>query len=82
VDLGKPVAFNHVKISEAYDRVQRFELQYADGTEWRTFVEGGKIGSDYSKEFRSVTAQKVRLNILDSTDGPTIWEFGLLATKK
>jgi len=82
VNLGKAVTFNQVKISEAYDRVQRFELQYADGTEWKTFVEGGKIGSDYSKEFRSITAQKVRLDILDSTNGPTIWDFGILATKK
>jgi len=31
VDLGKPTTFNHARISEEYDRVQEFELQYKDG---------------------------------------------------
>ncbi len=31
------------------------------------------------KKFNPVTAQKVRLNILEATEGPTIYEFGLLA---
>jgi len=82
VDLGKAMTFNRVRISEAYDRVQEFELQYNDSTQWKTFVTGTKIGSDYSRRFEPVTAQQVRLNILDSTDGPTIWEFQLLPPKK
>ena len=28
VDLGKTTTFNRVKITEAYDRVKKFELQY------------------------------------------------------
>jgi len=82
VDLGKPMTFNRVKISEAYDRVQKFELQYRDGNRWKTFVSGTKISSDYSKQFKPVTARYVRLNILKVTDGPTIWEFQLFAPKK
>ena len=34
------------------------------------------------KAFDPVTAQVVRLNILEATDGPTIWEFQLLASRR
>ncbi len=82
VDLGKPAAFRRVAISEAYDRVRKFELQYKDGETWKTFLEGTRIGEEYTKDFSPVTAQIVRLNILEATDGPTIWEFQLLAPKQ
>ncbi len=82
VDLGKPVTFNRVAISEEYGRVRRFELQYKDGETWKTFLLGARIGRDYSQTFEPKTAQYVRLNILDATDGPTIWEFHLLAPKR
>ena len=79
VDLGKPVTFNRVKISEAYERVRKFELQYRNSDQWRTFAIGTKIGPEYTKQCEPVTARYVRLNILNATEGPTIWEFQLLA---
>jgi alpha-L-fucosidase len=82
VDLGKPMTFNRVKISEAYDRVREFELQCRDGSRWKTFARGTKIGHDYSKQFGPINARYLRLNILGATDGPTIWEFQLFAPKK
>jgi alpha-L-fucosidase len=82
VDLGKAVTFDRVKISEEYDRVREFELQYRDGKTWKTFAKGTKIGSDYTKQFEPLTARQVRLNILDSAEGPTIWEFQLLPPGK
>ena len=82
VDLEKPMTLNRVKISEAYDRVRRFELQTKDGDAWRTFLQGNRIGGEYSEEFDPVTARFVRLNILEASDGPTIWEFQLLAPQK
>jgi len=82
VDLGKAATFNQVKIAEAYDRVREFELQYKNSTRWKTFARGTKIGADYSMTFEPITARHVRLNILNSADGPTIWEFQLLAPKK
>ncbi len=77
VDLGKPTAINRVEILEAYHRTRRFELQVKDGSEWRTCLRGTKIGERYSKQFSRVTARHVRLNILEATDVPTIWEFQL-----
>jgi len=82
VDLGKPVQFSHVAISEAYPRVQRFELQYKDGQTWKTCLRGNRIGEHYAKDFAPVTARHVRLNILDATEGPTLCEFQLTAPAK
>jgi len=82
VDLGKQIKFNQAKISEAFDRVREFELQYKDNDQWMTFARGKKIGPDYTTGFKPISAKEVRLNILDATDGPTIWEFQILAPMK
>jgi len=74
-DTGTKQAWLEVDLGKA-------ELQYKNRTQWKTFGRGTKIGADYSKTFEPVTARQVRLNILNSTDGPTIWEFQLLAPKK
>ena len=81
VDLGKPTTFNHAFISEEFDRVQQFELQYKEGGQWRTITEGTKIGRKLKLEFSPVTARYIRLNILKASDGPTIREFQLFAPK-
>ncbi len=82
MDLGKPTTFNRVKISEDYDRVREFELQYRNSKQWKTFARGTKLGLDYSQQIEPVTARYVRLNILKATEGPTIWELQLFAPKK
>jgi len=82
IDLAKPVTFDSVKIAEEYGRIKKFELQYKDGDTWKTFDRGAKIGSAYTKKFAPVTARRVRLNIVDSADGPTICKFQLFAPKK
>jgi alpha-L-fucosidase len=81
VDMGKPTTFNRAFISEEFDRVKEFELQYKEGEQWRTITEGTKIGKKLKLEFSPVTARHVRLNILKASDGPTIWEFQLFAPK-
>ncbi len=81
VDLGRPVRFDQAVIAEAYpERVQRFELQRLDGSDWKTFCTGTTLGELWSRRFAPVTAQRVRLNILDATDGPTLSEFSLFDT--
>ncbi|HON92351.1 MAG TPA: alpha-L-fucosidase [Sedimentisphaerales bacterium] len=81
VDLGRLATFNRVAIHEAYDRVRRFELQYKDRDGWKTFFWGTRIGEEYLQTFEPVTAQVIRLNILEADEGPTIFEFQLLAAK-
>jgi alpha-L-fucosidase len=79
VDLGRPVTFDHILVLEApWNRVRKFQLQYRDGDTWKTFHEGTTLG-DFSLRFEPVTAQYFRLNILEATDVPTIWEVHLYA---
>ena len=83
LDLGRPTTFAHAWISEAFpNRVQKFELQWLDGGEWKTISSGTTIGESWWKSFDPVTAQRVRLNILEATDGPTIWEFQLFEIRR
>ena len=78
VDLGSVKTFRQAVIYEAYPgRVQSFQLQWLDGAVWQTFWTGTTLGATWSQSFPPVTAQQIRLNILDATDGPTIWEFQL-----
>ena len=67
-----------MRIEEAVGgRVQKFEFQYREGSEWKTIFTGQKIGEWFQKKFEPVQAQEFRLNILDATDGPTIGEIEL-----
>jgi len=80
VDLGKPETFSRVVVDEWQDggkRIQSFELQYHDGDGWKTFCRGTTIGSEREYKFPGVTARRVRLNILDATEGPTLTEFSI-----
>ena len=83
VDLGKPTAIARAFVHEAYaNRVQEFELQCKDGDAWRTITRGTTLGERRALKFEPVTARIVRLNILEASEGPTIWEFQLFAPTK
>lgn len=75
VDLGRPCTIDRAWLSEAYDRIEEFELQADRNGRWETFARGGKIGSGLELKFAPVEVQRVRLNVLKAVDGPTIWEF-------
>jgi len=80
VDLGKPVKFSHAIIRQAYPelkRVRKFAIEYRHNDRWITCYKGGIMGETEDIRFKPVTARYVRLNILESTDGPTIKEFSL-----
>ncbi|MBI4559698.1 MAG: alpha-L-fucosidase [Candidatus Hydrogenedentes bacterium] len=78
IDLGEDMTFDHIAIDEAIEkRVQVFELQCRSNDAWRTFFKGTTIGRNWTQTFEPVTARHVRLNILDATEGPTMWEFHL-----
>ena len=81
LDLGKPVTFSRVAIHEwagGGKRIQKFDLKYKDGEEWKSVFAGSTIGPDFKKDFPAVTARLVRLDILNATDGPTIDEIEIL----
>ena len=79
LDLGQPTKVSTVMIDERYwNRVSKFEVEYKDGEEWKQIFAGENIGIDFTKDFPPVTAQYVRLHIIDNRHGgPTIWEFNV-----
>ena len=81
VDMGEAKTFNRVWISEAYDRVRKFELQVQKDGQWQTFYSGDSVGLDFHAAFEPVTGQHVRFNIIEAEDVPTIWEFQLFSPR-
>ena len=77
MDLGAEKTIGRVWISEGWGRIRRFELQVQEDGRWRTIHAGTTIGVDYSAKFKPVKSRHVRLNVLEASDVPTIWEMGL-----
>lgn len=78
VDLGQPRTFQRVVVKQAFpelERIQQFAIEYWDGGEWQACYHGDVMAATLDARFPPVTAQRVRLNITQSTDGPTLWEF-------
>lgn len=80
VDLGRARTFRRAIIKQAFPelhRIHRFTIEYLKGTEWTACYRGEDPGARLSIHFEPVTAQRVRLNLIDCQEGPTIWEFQL-----
>ena len=76
IDFGSPVTVNRAVVDEGdWDRVRRFELQYKSQNTWTTIATGTTLGPAKRLQFEPVEAQHFRLNILEATNVPTIWEF-------
>ena len=80
VDLGKPMTIGRAVIEQAFPelkRVRKFAIEYWQDGQWKPCYRGENLGALLDATFNPVTAQRVRLNITEATDGPTIWEFEL-----
>ena len=80
LDLGKPETFSRFLIHQAYpqyQRVRKFAIEYWQDDQWKVCYQGQNLGQVLSGKVPAITAQRVRLNITEATDGPTIWEFQL-----
>jgi alpha-L-fucosidase len=78
LDLGQPRTFQRAVIKQAYpelQRVQKYAIEYWEEGQWRACYHGEQLAATLDARFPPVTAQRVRLNITQSTDGPTVWEF-------
>ena len=58
-------------------RIEKFIVEYWNGTEWAKVTEGTTIGYKRLLQFDPVTANKIRLKIISSRLNPTIAEMGL-----
>ena len=76
LEFPAPRRISTVRINEALaPRVRKFEFQYRASDHWITIFNGTALGANFQRRFDSVTASAVRLNILDASEGPTIWEI-------
>jgi len=82
IDLGQPKTFSRAAIKQAFPelkRVRKFAIEYWRDEQWKTICRGENLGANFAAKFEPVTAQRVRLNIGEATDGPTVFEFQLFA---
>jgi alpha-L-fucosidase len=80
VGFAKPVTFNRVLTMEWLNdgqRVQKYSIDVWSGNGWKTIAGAEAIGHKKIDRFPAVTAARVRLNILSSTDAAAIREFQL-----
>jgi alpha-L-fucosidase len=77
-DFRKPTTFNRTLIMEWLNdgqHVEHYRIEIWDGRNWKAVVEGRVIGHKKIDEFPSVTASRIRLNILSSSAEAHIREF-------
>jgi alpha-L-fucosidase len=85
VDLGQPVTIGRAVIEQAFPelhRIRKFSIEYWQEEQWKPCYQGENLGGKLRVAFDHVTAQRVRLNIIESTGGPTISEFKLFPPNK
>lgn len=64
----------NIKIGQ---RIEEFELDYWNGSQWKKITEGTTIGYKRLLRFEPVTTKKVRLKIISSRLNPTLSTLGL-----
>lgn len=76
VDYGTNRTFNSTRVSEAFNRVTSYAIQYWNGITWATCASGTSLGENKVDKFDPVTCSRVRLWIYSvSSDTPSICEF-------
>jgi alpha-L-fucosidase len=82
-DFKRPVTFDHALTMEWLNdgqHVEHYRIEIWDGSKWKTVVEGHAIGHKRIDGLQSVTASRVRLNILASSAEAHIREFQIFET--
>lgn len=80
VNFAKPVSFNRALTMEWLNdgqHIQKYAIQVWTGGVWKTVAAAEAIGHKKIDIFPTVTASRVRINILSSTDAAAIREFQL-----
>jgi alpha-L-fucosidase len=82
--LKNKATFNVLMLQENIaigQRIEKFDLEYWDGTSWKKASAGTTVGYKRLLQFDPVTTDKVRLNIISSRLNPMIAELGLFMEK-
>ena len=78
VSFPKPITFNRTLTMEWLNdgqRIQKYSIDVWSGNKWKTVAGAQAIGHEKIDQFPPVTANRVRLNIISSTDAAAIREF-------
>jgi alpha-L-fucosidase len=81
VNFSKPITFNRAITMEWLNdgqRVQRYSIEVWGGGGWKSVASAQAIGHKKIDIFPAVTASRVRLNILSSSDAAMIREFQMI----
>lgn len=84
LNLKSPATFNVLLLQENIrkgQRVEKFILDFWNGSEWKLVTGGTTIGYKRLLRFDVVTTDKVRLRILSSRLNPCLAEIGLYFSK-
>ncbi len=86
IDLGMPTAIQCLSLVEPWHpwsgMTQKHELQYLEGTEWKTIFKGQTDGTGLTKSFIPVTAQKFRVILENLKAEPALNEIILYRAEK
>jgi len=80
VRFDKPVTFNRALTMEWLNdgqRIEKYSIDVWTGSSWKSIATAHAVGHEKIDIFPTVTASRVRLNILSSSDGAAIREFQL-----
>ncbi len=80
VSFARPVTFNRAVTMEWLNdgqRVQKYSIEVWTGTAWKSVASAQAVGHKKIDVFPAVTASRVRLNILSSSEAAMIREFQL-----
>jgi alpha-L-fucosidase len=83
VDFREPVTFDRAVTMEWLvdgQRVRKYAIEVLDGGKWRRVAEGQAIGHKKIDVFEPVSAEHVRLNLLETSDAARIREFQIYRT--
>ena len=78
IDFGNNQTFNKTKISEAYNRVTSYKIQYWKDNNWVNCLAGTTLGTSKTDTFATVTSSKVRLYVNSvSSLSVSIYDFAV-----
>lgn len=74
-----PTTITGAMVDEEYGRIKKFAIEYRNSAtdSWKTLATVHGCGPQKLVIFPPTLVVYVRLNVLEATDGPSIWEFHL-----
>ncbi len=89
LDLGEIKTVDSTAIIEGWNRIRDVRIEYRNSLYqmWQVAATGTAVGDNFTADFSHAKKRKLRgrywrLNILEATDSPTIWEWQLFNSQE